>query len=109
MPGTIEPEVSIIIPAYNEARRHSQSLEAPVDHFGFSAWASRSYEVLIVVEHSTDGTLDLAREATAEQANFHVIDNRAPRGKGYAVRSGRRGEPSYFSPLVLVFGSFCSN
>jgi dolichyl-phosphate beta-glucosyltransferase len=45
---------------------------------------------LIVVEHSTDGTLELAREAMAEQANFHVIDNGAQRGKGYAVRSGMR-------------------
>jgi len=51
-------------------------------------WGSRSYEVLVVVEHSTDGTLELAREATAEQANFHVIDNRVQRGKGYAVRTG---------------------
>jgi dolichyl-phosphate beta-glucosyltransferase len=90
MPGTIEPEVSIIIPAYNEAQRLPQSLEALAGHFGAAAWASRSYEVLIVVEHSTDGTLELAREATGEQANFHVVDNRVQRGKGYAVRSGMR-------------------
>jgi dolichyl-phosphate beta-glucosyltransferase len=45
---------------------------------------------LIVVEHSTDGTLELAREGVAEQANFRVIDNRVQRGKGYAVRSGMR-------------------
>jgi dolichyl-phosphate beta-glucosyltransferase len=44
----------------------------------------------MIVEKSTDGTLELAREATAEQANFHVMDNRVQRGKGYAVRSGMR-------------------
>jgi glycosyltransferase involved in cell wall biosynthesis len=32
--------------------------------------------------------LELASQATAEQANFHVIDNRVHRGKGYAIRSG---------------------
>jgi dolichyl-phosphate beta-glucosyltransferase len=63
------------------------------DHLRAASWAARSsgsFEVLIVVEHSTDGTLELAREATAEQANFHVVDNRFQRGKGYAVRSGIR-------------------
>jgi dolichyl-phosphate beta-glucosyltransferase len=57
------------------------------DYLGAS---SRSFEVLVVVEHSTDGTLELARQATSEQANFHVIDNCVHRGKGYAVRSGIR-------------------
>ena len=90
MPGIPDPQVSIIVPAYNEARRLPHTLEALREYFGGSAWFSRSFEVLIVVEHSTDGTLDLAREATAEQANFHVIDNRVHRGKGYAVRSGMR-------------------
>ena len=90
MPGTPDPQVSIVIPAYNEALRLPHSLGLLRDYFSAPAWSSRSFEVLIVVEHSTDGTLELAREATAEQANFHVIDNRVQRGKGYAVRSGMR-------------------
>jgi len=95
MPGTPDPQVSIIIPAYNEARRLPQSLGALREFLGAGPSSSGkvspgSYEVLIVVEHGTDGTLELAREATAEQANFHVIDNRVHRGKGYAVRSGMR-------------------
>jgi dolichyl-phosphate beta-glucosyltransferase len=90
MPGTPDPQVSIVVPAYNEALRLPHSLGLLRDYFSAPAWSSRSFEVLIVVEHSTDGTLDLAREATAEQANFHVIDNRVQRGKGYAVRSGMR-------------------
>jgi glycosyltransferase involved in cell wall biosynthesis len=90
MAGTSDPHVSIIIPAYNEARRLPHSLRLLHDHFAAPSWAARSFEVLIVVEHSTDGTLELAREVTAEQANFHVIDNRVQRGKGFAVRSGMR-------------------
>jgi glycosyltransferase involved in cell wall biosynthesis len=91
MPGTSShPQVSIVIPAYNEARRLPQSVGLLRDFFGSSPWSSGSFEVLFVVEHSTDGTLELAREAVAEQANFHVIDNRVHRGKGFAVRSGIR-------------------
>ena len=90
MPGSPNPqvEVSIVLPAYNEARRLPQSLRLLREHV--ASWPSPSFEVLIVVEHSTDGTLELAREAVSEQANFHVIDNRVHRGKGYAVRSGVR-------------------
>jgi dolichyl-phosphate beta-glucosyltransferase len=88
MPGPPDPQLSIIVPAYNEARRLPQSIALLRQFLG--SWSSGSVEVLIVVEHSTDGTLELAREATAEQANFHVIDNRVHRGKGYAVRSGIR-------------------
>jgi dolichyl-phosphate beta-glucosyltransferase len=104
MPGTPDPQVSIIVPAYNEARRLPHSLGLLRDYFGASSWSSRSFEVLVVVEHSTDGTLELAREATAEQANFHVIDNRVQRGKGYAVRSGMgeaRGEVVFYMDADL--------
>jgi dolichyl-phosphate beta-glucosyltransferase len=60
------------------------------EYVGAPGRSSRSFEILVVVEQSTDGTLELAREATAKQANFRVIDNQVHRGKGYAVRSGMR-------------------
>jgi dolichyl-phosphate beta-glucosyltransferase len=56
-------------------------------HFGR---CTLPHEVLIVVEHGTDGTLELAMEAAAKQANFRVIDSGPQRGKGHAVRSGMR-------------------
>src|SRR5215210_6743254 len=80
-----EPRVSIVVPVYNEALRLPVSLARMAEHF--SRW-DLPHEILIVVEHSTDGTLDLAFQATAKQANFRVIDNSVHRGKGYAVRSG---------------------
>jgi len=86
MPGSSDPQISIVVPAYNEAQRLPHSLRLLREYFG--SRSSRSYEVLVVVEHSTDGTLELAREAASEQANFHVIDNPVQRGKGCAVRSG---------------------
>ena len=49
---------------------------------------TRTYEVLIVVEQSKDGTLEIARKLAAQQAHCQVIDNGPKRGKGHAVRSG---------------------
>jgi dolichyl-phosphate beta-glucosyltransferase len=87
MPAIADPPVSLVVPAYNEASRLPHSL-AELSGYCAAGGEGESYEVLIVVEHSTDGTLELARESVAEQANFRVIDNRVQRGKGYAVRSG---------------------
>jgi len=85
MTSESEPHLSLIIPAYNEATRLPQSLRKMMEaaaKFGFS------YEVLVIVEKSGDGTLELAREVVAKQVNFQIIDNGPQRGKGHAVRSG---------------------
>jgi glycosyltransferase involved in cell wall biosynthesis len=80
-----EPDVSIIVPVYNEARRLPPSLRTMIAYFGGVRY---THEVIIVVEQSTDGTLDIARAATEGNPNFRVIDNQVHRGKGYAVKSG---------------------
>jgi glycosyltransferase involved in cell wall biosynthesis len=90
MPAASDPQVSIIVPAYNEAARLPDSLRRLGEYVGASSRCARSFEVLVIVEQSKDGTLESARKATAKQARFRVIDNRVHRGKGYAVRSGMR-------------------
>jgi len=76
-------------------------LTALVEFFrGFT----RTYEVLIVVEQSTDGTLEIAAKQVAQQAHFQVIDNGPKRGKGHAVRSGMqraRGEIVFYMDADL--------
>ncbi len=81
------PYLSVVVPAYNEARRLPPTVAALAEFFG---GFTRSYEVLLVVERSTDGTLEIATKLAAQQAHFQVIDNEVQRGKGYAVRSGMR-------------------
>ncbi len=79
------PALSIVIPAYGEARRLPATLAK------LAAYVSAStpvVEVLIVVERSPDATLTLAREFTAGRRGFEVIDNGPQRGKGHAVRAG---------------------
>ena len=79
------PYLSIVVPAYNEARRLPRTLDSLRDFFrGFT----RTFEVLIVVEQSADGTLGIAAEAARQQENFLAIDSGPQRGKGHAVRSG---------------------
>jgi dolichyl-phosphate beta-glucosyltransferase len=86
------PFLSLVIPAFHEARRLPRTLEELAkfgDGLGFP------FEVWIVVERGTDETLEIAAAFAARQAHFHVIDNPVQRGKGYAVRTGMlraRGE-----------------
>lgn len=85
MGGAPEPYLSIVIPAFNEAAR----LPASLRELGkYCSGLKFPYEVLVVVERSEDGTLELAGEAISKQANFEIIDNRVHRGKGFAVRTG---------------------
>jgi len=79
------PALSIVIPAFNEAHRLPPGMTRIAEFC--RAEAPRS-EVIIVVEKSADGTLELAREFAAKQANFRVLGGEVQRGKGFAVRTG---------------------
>lgn len=96
-----EPSVSIVIPAYNEAHRIGASIRALRECTGC---VSRSSEIILVIERSTDGTLDLAREMTGQDPSFTIIAHDSHRGKGHAVRSGMlraRGEIAFFMDVDL--------
>src|SRR5438105_2537196 len=96
-----DPFLSLVIPAYREARRLPRTLEALAeicDGLGLPC------EVLIVVERSPDETLEIATRFAARQAHFQVIDNPDQRGKGHAVRTGMlraRGEIVFFMDADL--------
>ena len=95
------PFVSIIIPAYNEAHRLEASLEALHGYLAAVPW---THEVVLVIEKSTDGTLDIARRVAAGRGYLTVIGNDVQRGKGYAVRTGMlraRGEIAFFMDADL--------
>lgn len=106
-PGTIEmsdsgvPFVSIIIPAYNEAGRLEASMAELARFLSSVPW---SHEVILVIEKSTDGTLELARTLAARMSCMEVIGHDFQRGKGHAVRAGMlraRGEIAFFMDADL--------
>lgn len=93
--------ISIVIPCYNERGRIQSSL---VEVGNYLAAQNLPAEVLVVVEQSTDGTLDAARAVAAGINQIRVIDNKVHRGKGYAVRSGMalaQGDPVFFMDADL--------
>lgn len=99
------PYLSLVIPAYNEALRLPPTI-ARLKEFGKGF--TKGAEVVIVVEKSSDGTLEIARELCAQQADsamrFEIIANPVQRGKGYAVRTGMlqaRGEIIFYMDADL--------
>jgi dolichyl-phosphate beta-glucosyltransferase len=79
---------SIVIPAYNEAGRLPQNLAAVAACCERLASRWGGYEVLIMVEKSTDGTLEKTRAAAIPYPRLEAVDNGVQRGKGHAVRNG---------------------
>ena len=91
LPVRLKPTLSIVIPAYNEAGRLPRNLPAVAaccDALDLRTPDSDGYEVLVMVERSTDGTLEKARAAAAPHGRVEVVDNGPQRGKGHAVREG---------------------
>ena len=68
-PGAGAPMVSVIIPARNEAR----NIEACVRSILGTTWLRM--EVIVVNDHSSDGTGEIARAVAATDARVKVIDN----------------------------------
>lgn len=83
----MKPEISIVIPAYNESER----LVAPLRTLlTFAENSERSIEVIVVDDGSSDNTTDVARRIAADKPEVPVntIRYEQNRGKGFAVKTG---------------------
>ena len=79
------PELSVVIPAYNEERRLPDTLRrvrAYLEGRGISA------EVIVVDDGSQDGTAALVENLRAGFSGLRLVSNGRNRGKGYSVRHG---------------------
>ena len=78
-------DISVVIPAFNEAGRIAPTLRDLVDHLGNSGGR---FEVIVVDDGSTDATVEVVRSVAAEALEISVVSFDANTGKGAAVRHG---------------------
>lgn len=75
---------SIIIPCFNEEK----TLKGCVERVMKIADESLFLEVIIVDDHSSDGSLLIARELESKHPEILVLDHEKNQGKGAALRTG---------------------
>lgn len=95
------PHLSLIIPAYNEEARMASTLDRVEAYLQSTG---RSWEIVVVDDGSTDGTLDAARKWAAGREAIRIVTYVPNMGKGYAVRQGvfaSRGDYIAFSDVDL--------
>jgi len=84
---TLEPNYSIVIPAFNESARLGATLENVLTYVHAQGWDA---EVIVVNDGSRDNTADIVRTFASKDPALRLVENSGNRGKGYSVRNGMR-------------------
>lgn len=98
------PELSIVIPAYNEEKRLGRTLTRIRDYFAGHSPGPDGIEIVVVDDGSADGTARVAQECAREMRVVRLVSNSENRGKGYSVRNGvlaARGRIALFTDADL--------
>jgi len=88
--------LSIIVPLYNERYLVAELLRRIL---ASPARSEVEFEVLVVDDGSTDGSADLVRQISRDEAAIHLIEVPQNQGKGAAVR---RGIAAATGDLIMV-------
>ncbi len=95
------PLISIVVPAYNEAKRVGQTLKSVQAYFEQSDWKT---EVIVVDDGSNDETAAIVKSFCSHSPWLRLVENPGNRGKGYSVRNGllqARGDIVLFTDADL--------
>ncbi|HXW16890.1 MAG TPA: dolichyl-phosphate beta-glucosyltransferase [Candidatus Acidoferrales bacterium] len=95
------PDLSIIIPSYNEESRLPRSLEKIR---AYVAGRHPDSEVIVVDDGSKDGTVRVVEGLQRDWPALRLVQNGVNRGKGYSVRHGMleaRGRIALFTDADL--------
>ena len=79
------PNLSIVIPAFNESARIPATLKQVVSCIRERGWDA---EIIVVNDGSTDQTAQVVQDFARTAPEIRMIENPGNRGKGYSVRSG---------------------
>jgi len=82
------PELSVIIPAYNEERRLGRTLNRIREYFSASWPGLDRLEIIVVDDGSTDRTPKIVEDFSLDLPGLRLLSNGRNRGKGYSVRHG---------------------
>jgi glycosyltransferase involved in cell wall biosynthesis len=81
----VDFSITIIIPAHNEEKRLLTSMQRIIDYCTLQHW---DYEVVIVEDGSTDGTVDVIHDLISKDNRIKFISNKERLGKGRAIKHG---------------------
>lgn len=96
-----DPDLSIIIPSYNEESRLPATLERIA---AYMQACKRKAEVLVVDDGSKDRTAQVAESFRGRISTLRVVSNGVNQGKGFSVRHGMqeaRGRVALFTDADL--------
>ena len=77
--------LSVVISAYNEAKRIVPTLKSVFDYLKKQNY---EYEVLVVNDGSKDNTAEIVQSFQSQVSSLKLIDNKQNRGKAKAVQQG---------------------
>jgi dolichyl-phosphate beta-glucosyltransferase len=100
------PEISIIIPAYNEEKRLGPTLERISNYFTarLPVFGLNGIEIIVVDDGSVDATAQVVQNYASKIPFLRLVSNGRNRGKGFSVRHGMleaRGRIALFTDADL--------
>lgn len=84
----MKPFLSVIIPAYNEAKRLPLTL---IEVNKYLSAVDYDYEIVVVDDGSKDATAEIAERLSRLIKNLRLIKNKKNHGKGWVIRQGMLG------------------
>jgi glycosyltransferase involved in cell wall biosynthesis len=87
-PAAGAPEISIVIPAYNEEKRLDRTLARIREYLATAQPPHANTEIIVVNDGSTDATAQVVRRWMQKIPCLRLVENPGNRGKGYTVRHG---------------------